>query len=402
MQGSSRATLDWSLRLRKREQDRIRAEAAKKRRYSERGDKDDDDNSSSDNLSDNASLLNQISNPVPDWLKEKCGNGFDTASILQVARRIHDEVEAGTLPQMPDIEILPNLLTDRAEVARLKTSKRKSRRSIPHKRSRSLGITRPSQPHILSMQRLNPASNLPYMGSASLPPSNHRQQALDIQQFYGPQQPFATTQDSSMSHRLPYRPAFPQEPLTHEDNTDASMITQLERNIPGTSRFVHQRSVSEHADRQFMRPTYQMSGPPPPNHLAPTYPESPFTHTGPPLTNSYHTPQGQSLSLPPDALYSPPRPCFQQTLDGSRHSRHQSTPNATSTLSRPQAQLYSNDNTSYQAYRSPSDLSNTSSAPNASLHHTPGPPGMYTTQPGMPEFEQTHSSYSNANYYMHP
>ncbi|KAI0537133.1 hypothetical protein GGR58DRAFT_527559 [Xylaria digitata] len=402
--GLTRVTLDWSLRLRKREEDRIRAEAtAKKRRHSQIGD-EGDDNNSSDNLSDGPSLLNPISNPVPDWLKEKCGSGFDTAYILQVARRIHQEVAAGTLPQIPDIEILPNLPTGRDEGAKLKVSKFKSHRGMPHKRSRSLGITRPSQPHILSMQRPNPVSNFPYMGSAGLSSFHNRQQTIDLGQFYDPQPPLVTAQDSSVVHHLPYRPAFPQEPLTHENNTDASMITQLERNVPGPSRFVHQRSVSEHADRQsIMRSGHRMSGPPPSGHLAPTYPEPPaFPHTGPPLANPYHTPPDQSLPIPPDALYSPPRPYFQQTLDGSRHSRHQSTPNAIpSTLPQPQAHSYSNGNASYQAYRTPSDLSNTSSAPNTSLHRTPGRPVMYAAQPGMPEPEQTHASYNNANYYMY-
>lgn len=132
---------EWSLSMRKREQNRVQEKTIRKRSY--RDESDDDD----DTMPDSATLNGTA---VPDWLRGKCGDGYSTVEIQDIVARLKKEMDETNMTQIPDIEILPNISMDTSSDTRLKTMlKRKtSTGSQVHKRSQSVGVAlRPeSQP----------------------------------------------------------------------------------------------------------------------------------------------------------------------------------------------------------------------------------------------------------------
>lgn len=126
--GQGGVVVDWSLSMRKREQNRV-SEKSHKRRPSGQ--------ESSDDGGMDRAVLNGTA--VPDWLRNKVGDGYSTTEIEEIVARLKDEVEENHLTQIPDIEILPNI-TDIQDGGRNKaTLKRKASTSTTHQRSQSGG-----------------------------------------------------------------------------------------------------------------------------------------------------------------------------------------------------------------------------------------------------------------------
>ncbi|KAL1894715.1 hypothetical protein Sste5346_005689 [Sporothrix stenoceras] len=97
---------DWSLSVRKREQMRLDSKSAAngKKRTFEGMDEEED------NFDDDRAEMSGTA--VPEWVVAQIGDGFSTAGILEVVERLKSDIDAGRLQQIPDIEILPNIVTD--------------------------------------------------------------------------------------------------------------------------------------------------------------------------------------------------------------------------------------------------------------------------------------------------
>ncbi|PHH66916.1 hypothetical protein CDD81_5268 [Ophiocordyceps australis] len=86
----------WTLSLRKREQNRLEsgkggADAAYEDQYAAQG-----------------------GCAVPDWIIHLLGDGYSTERMLDIAERLHKEIVEGVLTQVPEIEFLPDIVDDDA------------------------------------------------------------------------------------------------------------------------------------------------------------------------------------------------------------------------------------------------------------------------------------------------
>ncbi|CAK7271840.1 hypothetical protein SEPCBS57363_004828 [Sporothrix epigloea] len=99
---------DWSLSVRKREQLRLHSKTTtggKKRPFQD--EKMECDESYFDD--DQAELSGTA---VPDWIVAQIGDGFSTSEVLAIVDRLKSDIDESRLQQIPDIEILPNIVTD--------------------------------------------------------------------------------------------------------------------------------------------------------------------------------------------------------------------------------------------------------------------------------------------------
>ncbi|KAI5860126.1 hypothetical protein GGS23DRAFT_607102 [Durotheca rogersii] len=125
---------DWSLSMRKREQNRVQEKSNRKRPHP--GDSDDED----DDMQDSA-MLNGTA--VPEWLRSKCGSGYSTAEIEEIVARLKQEMEETGMTQIPDIEILPNIPTEASgpSGAKAPLKRRTNGGGGVHRRSQSVGVS---------------------------------------------------------------------------------------------------------------------------------------------------------------------------------------------------------------------------------------------------------------------
>lgn len=86
----------WTLSLRKREQNRIESGA--------------------DRVEDRRG---SVSSAVPEWLIQRVGTGYTTEQMLEVADRLYEEIKAGRLAQIPEIEFLPDIVEDTSTITRV-------------------------------------------------------------------------------------------------------------------------------------------------------------------------------------------------------------------------------------------------------------------------------------------
>ncbi|GAO18073.1 hypothetical protein UVI_02059930 [Ustilaginoidea virens] len=92
----------WTLSLRKREEKRLRG--------SKRAAEDEDDAAAAA-----AAAGPGPSSHIPSWILDELGAGFDTARMFSIADRLRQEIESGTLSQVPEIEFLPDIVDDDGE-----------------------------------------------------------------------------------------------------------------------------------------------------------------------------------------------------------------------------------------------------------------------------------------------
>ncbi|PHH75221.1 hypothetical protein CDD80_2527 [Ophiocordyceps camponoti-rufipedis] len=81
----------WTLSLRKREQNRLEKGA---------GEEGDDEHGA------------HGGSVVPDWIIQMVGDGYTTDKMLEVAERLHKDISDGVLGQVPEIEFLPDIVDD--------------------------------------------------------------------------------------------------------------------------------------------------------------------------------------------------------------------------------------------------------------------------------------------------
>ncbi|TGJ88737.1 hypothetical protein E0Z10_g43 [Xylaria hypoxylon] len=396
---------DWTLSMRKREQNRIH-DRAKKRMHSDMCDEEDNNDNPAeddDNNPNHPDLAKRDSNPVPDWLRHMCREGYGTEEIIRLVNRIKNDLTDGRLQQIPDIEILPNIPTTGAQA--VKAMILCGRRKPPHKRSQSLGVTGQGRHPSSMVQQRDSVLCRPSTSSPSFPSADKRQRTLGTV-------PYHEHSSFVSSRHLPYGIPFPREPLIQESHAeepyydgqavgeshytynrcmlpspepsrsaDAPMPTLLEPNAPGPSRLSHQRSVSEYVNRQStMGSGFQVARSYPLAPCAPVFTEIPDLHLAPSPNISFETNRNSHMPTNPrfpDTRYRlhpnasfPPSSYLQQPVDRSRHSRHQSTPNANpSVFSHFEAHPSGQINAPGNVYGVPGGLA-TSSTPNIPIRRS--------------------------------
>ncbi|OZA08987.1 MAG: hypothetical protein B7Y02_12155, partial [Rhodobacterales bacterium 17-64-5] len=87
--GSGPCIKQWTLSLRKREQNRLDSGKGA-------GDEGDED-----------TMTSQGGSAVPEWIIQLLGDGYTTEKMLDIAERLHQEIERGSLSTVPEIEFLP-------------------------------------------------------------------------------------------------------------------------------------------------------------------------------------------------------------------------------------------------------------------------------------------------------
>jgi len=90
--GSGPCIKQWTLSLRKREQNRLDSGKGA-------GDEGDED-----------TMTSQGGSAVPEWIIQLLGDGYTTEKMLDIAERLHQEIERGSLSTVPEIEFLPDIV----------------------------------------------------------------------------------------------------------------------------------------------------------------------------------------------------------------------------------------------------------------------------------------------------
>lgn len=112
----------WTLQARKREAKRLQETETRKRRYAE----DDDD--------EDGEMGNGTA--IPSWLQPRLNQDYDTTRMLEIVDEIKDHMNRGDITQIPDIEILPEIMTDGNE-SRPKPATRRASNASGHRHTKS-------------------------------------------------------------------------------------------------------------------------------------------------------------------------------------------------------------------------------------------------------------------------
>ncbi|KAG9239619.1 hypothetical protein BJ875DRAFT_479282 [Amylocarpus encephaloides] len=313
---------NWTLSVRKREQQRLDSLGAKRKRSAGTAGFENDD-SDRDLVNDNRALHSVPVTAVPGWLLERTGKGYDTRTVLELFSRLHEEILSDALPCFPDIEILPNIIVNESEdVKEPKGYVRRAHAASVHKRSQSLGVAVKNDSYTAARRQSQPSM---WGADAS---KRRRQNEFD--------EVVNTVGNGFKPMRLPHRPIFANI-VEHQSSEDGyavnspgyhsplaaptpqrygarSMAAHLENeHASGGHRPMHQRSQS-HDVGSFIRgrSTYSAS---------PSYPPAiSFSHTPGAMraASSYESP----TSYMPQNMYA--RPTI--PILGYGHSRHQSSP----------------------------------------------------------------------------
>lgn len=111
----------WTLQARKREAKRLQDTESRKRRYTE--DDDDDQELGSGTA-------------IPSWLQPRLNQDYDTERMLEIVEDIKVHMDNGEITQIPDIEILPEIITDGNE-SRPKATVRRASNAAGHRKTQS-------------------------------------------------------------------------------------------------------------------------------------------------------------------------------------------------------------------------------------------------------------------------
>ncbi|CAN8105765.1 unnamed protein product [Discula destructiva] len=101
----------WTLQARKREAKRLQDTESRKRRYVEE-EEDDEDGASG--------------TAIPIWLQPALNQNYATPRMLEIVEDIKEHMTAGDITQIPDIEVLPEIITDGNESRPKPVSRRTS------------------------------------------------------------------------------------------------------------------------------------------------------------------------------------------------------------------------------------------------------------------------------------
>ncbi|OTA70288.1 hypothetical protein K449DRAFT_393294 [Hypoxylon sp. EC38] len=361
---------EWSLSMRKREQNRVQEKTSRKRSYRDESEDDDD-------IVPDSATLNGTA--VPDWLRSKCGDGYSTVEIEEIVARLKQEMEETNMTQIPDIEILPNISMDTSTDTRPKTllKRKTSTGGYTHKRSQSVGVALRPESHPMTRRVSQPA----YWRQEDIirpSPVEKRQRISDMPSYgdrHGRMHSMISERPAIAPLRdmytLPHRPAFnniqesraEESYYNHEDTKvpnysydrwsastsqrsggqqgAPALESSAPRNYLGDRRSSHQRSFSEVDSFQhnftFRSPLDYPSMPP--NHFPESAPYErspmPSGHSQPsPASSGYyddHQAPAQRSIRPYQSSWPSPASAHAPSYSGYRHMRHQSTPSAPNT-----------------------------------------------------------------------
>ncbi|KAI0472572.1 hypothetical protein GGR56DRAFT_571361 [Xylariaceae sp. FL0804] len=349
---------DWSLSLRKREQNRLQKHKSRKRSHPADSGEDDFDE-------DDRAILNGTA--VPDWLQDKCGDGYTTDEILDIMAQLQTHVIRHGLNQMPDIEILPNILSGGADSSKAKPQSRRRTSNTGHQRSQSVGVC--LQSHSMSIP--GRVGQPGFWGTADpsyYSPAEKRQRISNIPgSLDGALAALPRVPDPRPLQRLPHRPAFNHiaenkveesfsgsdvsrrfhtgfnggplpapMPRRHGSQTTATLESSATHTNMEQQRGLHQRSHSEFSgtsNSSTFRPAVSAEYPAGPSYFPelashdsrymtelPAYPQSSSSA-------HYEHPAGTQLPREPSLWSSSSGlSAYPSPLDRPRHSRHQSSP----------------------------------------------------------------------------
>lgn len=119
----------WTLQARKREAKRLQDAGNRKRGYHD--DEEEDDSALSSGTA------------IPDWLQDKLNQDYGTTRMLEIVEEVKEHMNSGDITQIPDIEILPEILTDGNE-SRTKTTVRRASNANGHRHTKSEVYRTPS------------------------------------------------------------------------------------------------------------------------------------------------------------------------------------------------------------------------------------------------------------------
>ncbi|KAI1107085.1 hypothetical protein F4804DRAFT_340089 [Jackrogersella minutella] len=389
---------EWSLSMRKREQNRVQEKSIRKRSYRDESEDDDDDGTL-----DSATLNGTA---VPDWLRSKCNDGYSTAEIEEIVARLKQEMDETNMTQIPDIEILPNISMDSLNDTRPKTllKRKTSTGSHIHKRSQSVGVALRHEPQPMTRRISQPAY---WRREDSMHPSpvEKRQRISDTPPY--------SDRHARMNSRLSERPALtplrdmyalPHRPAFNNIQESQQAASTLDSGTPNDylndRRASHQRSFTDIDSSQhkftFRSPLDYPSMPS--NHSTETTScdrgHMPSGHSNPSATPSGYydsTPAPNQRGL---GTYHPswqsPIPGHAQSYSGYKHMRHQSTPSAPHTGVSQMAAIeyeHANDARPPPAYEQ--------TPPYHRRQHSYAPPRQYPHRPLVQESDQAKAVFGD-------
>ncbi|KAM7184743.1 hypothetical protein V8F33_012822 [Rhypophila sp. PSN 637] len=330
---------DWSVAMRKREQERLGKQPKRKRQ----ADEEEDEYYANDDDVDTATVQGRA---FPEWLATQVGTGYSTPDILVIVKKIEEGLDDGTLLSIPDIEFLPNLVKD--ENKSRGTPKRRSP-TRAHARSRSMGVhhrqasdgegynmgpRRESQPNASSYWDRNDSYSSPAEKRPRLSGSGYH---------YADREPLPSMVPRNQDHIVPTMQQMSRHQSTIDDLREGaeSRFVNDHRARPNAGAFNYSMMSSPMRSLPAPTPTGMGMG----MHLAPL-PETPSP-------NNYHARPMHARSQSDAGSFYPTQP-YRQT--GSAYT---TTPTSEYTFSS-------------QGYQSAGSLSSTT---------TPSYPAPYTPQP---------------------
>ncbi|KAJ8132970.1 hypothetical protein O1611_g658 [Lasiodiplodia mahajangana] len=333
----------WKLDMRKREKKRVEENESKKRRYSET-DMDDEGGF--------RDITERNGTAMPAWLRSKCGEGYSTDEILEIMHRLKHDIIEEKRNQMPDLEILPDIVPDSAEETNSRTpAKRQTPSYTAHKRSKSYSIGMRGTPYTPMVGQPMPSwrqENSPGFNVADRwrRTTNEVPSHFNNTEFRYDEAP--SSDGSIMSHtphpisNIPCRPAYHSSQGSSAEGSpdgpqygghdgrpvprrfaNTSALTAPEPNAVGLGRILHMRSVSEFS---FPQSSFnpRMNEPSPQQTLQPIYHEQSF---GTSSARNYSPTHAQDFPRPSTETNWPhPSPSY-NPRETPKHTRHQSTPN---------------------------------------------------------------------------
>lgn len=363
--GQGGVVQEWSLSMRKREQNRVQGKSSKKRSYPNESEDDEDD------VPDTATMNGTA---VPDWLRSKCGDGYSTAEIGEIMARLKQEMEETNMTQIPDIEILPNISMNTSDNGAPKvTVKRKTSSGGPaHKRSQSVGVTLRPEPQPMT-RRVSQPMYWKQNDSMRLSPVEKRQRVSDAPSYRDGQAHTAPRYPERPAlaplrptHTLPHRPSFnniqesraedpyyasedaraPQYGYDHwsasasqqngAQTTVVSSESTMARDYIDGGRMLHHRSYPEAETPQHNFTFRSQLGYPPMSQESASYNRGPapsgHLHSGSAPSNYYEDrpalAQRSFSSYQSQPPWTSPTPGNPPQYPNQRHARHQSTPSS--------------------------------------------------------------------------
>ncbi|KUI59045.1 hypothetical protein VP1G_06297 [Cytospora mali] len=136
---------NWTLQARKREAMRLQERAASRKRP--RTVEEDDEEEMATALSPGTA--------IPEWLENKLNQQYDTAGMLEIIQELRDRMNNNEIEQIPDIEILPNIITNNSKTPT--KPKAKTQRGHRHSKSDVYGTPDMSRFHESKRARMGPS-----------------------------------------------------------------------------------------------------------------------------------------------------------------------------------------------------------------------------------------------------